>query len=153
MTVYVHIPQGTGAETRGGAAVALWERHPAHPGGEVFLFGDGVFEVALTPAVEARLRSGVLELVEEAAAAPAGDRGHSALVKPVAAKDGPAGDTPDQGPVSASNAGPAPVVDAPPAGQVLPAEEPLEEVSVVERVTGPGAPSSRTNRRPAKGSL
>jgi hypothetical protein len=150
MTVYVHIPQGTGTQTRGGATVALWERHPDHPGGEVFLYGDAVFEVALTPAVEARLRSGVLELVEEAAAAPAGDR---ALVKPVAAKDGPAVGAPDQEPAPASNAGPVPVVDAPPAGQVLPAEEPLEEVSVVERVTGPGAPSSRTNRRPAKGSL
>lgn len=150
MTIHVHIPQGTGAATRGGATVALWERHPDHPGGEVFLYGDAVFEVALTPAVEARLRSGVLELVEEAAAAPTGDR---ALVKPVAAKGDAAGGAPGQGPVPATDAGPVPVVDAPPAGQVLPGEEPSEDVSIVTRVTGPGAPASRPNRRPAKGSL
>lgn len=150
MAIRVRVPQGTGAETRGGAVVALWERHPDHPGGEVFLYGDAIFEVARTPAVEARLRSGVLELVEEAAAAPAGDR---ALVKPVAAKGDAAGGAPGQGPVPAADTGPIPVVDAPPAGRVLPGEEPSEEVSVVERVTGPGAPASRTNRRPAKGSL
>lgn len=138
MTVRVRIPQGTGAATRGGATVALWERHPDHPNGEVFLYGDAVFEVALTPAVEARLRSGVLELVEEAAAA---------------AKGAAAGGAPGQGPVAAADAGPVPVVDAPPAERVLPGEEPSEEVSVVERVIGPGAPASRTNRRPAKGSL
>lgn len=54
--------------------VALWERHPDHPGGEVFLAGAGVFEVAATPAVEARLRKGVLVAVEEAAVAPPAKR-------------------------------------------------------------------------------
>ncbi len=44
----------------GGGQVALWERHPDHPGGEVFLAGNGVFDVALTPAVESRLKSGKL---------------------------------------------------------------------------------------------
>lgn len=44
----------------GSATVALWERHPAHPGGEVWLSGAGEFDVAATPAVEARLRDGVL---------------------------------------------------------------------------------------------
>lgn len=48
----------------GGSVVALWERHPEHPGGEVFLAGGGVFEVALTPAVEARLRDGRLIVVD-----------------------------------------------------------------------------------------
>lgn len=48
--------------------VALWERHPDHPGGEVFLAGDGEFEVAATPAVETRLRKGSLVLVEPAVA-------------------------------------------------------------------------------------
>lgn len=52
--------------------VALWERHPDHPEGEVFLAGDGTFEVAATPAVETRLRNGRLLLVETAiASAPA----------------------------------------------------------------------------------
>ena len=48
----------------GGWVVALWERHPEHPGGEVFLAGGGEFEVALTPAVAARLRDGRLVAVD-----------------------------------------------------------------------------------------
>lgn len=48
--------------------VALWERHPAHPDGEVFLCGEGEFRVAATPAVEARLRNGRLVAVEPAVA-------------------------------------------------------------------------------------
>lgn len=48
--------------------VELWERHPAHPAGEVYLAGPGVFEVARTPAVEARLRNGRLVLVKPAVA-------------------------------------------------------------------------------------
>ena len=51
-----------------GNQVALWERHPAHPDGEVFLVGPGTFEVAETPAVEARLRNGLLVKVEAAVA-------------------------------------------------------------------------------------
>lgn len=51
------------------SVVALWERHPEHPGGEVFLAGGGVFEVALTPAVEARLRDGRLVAAEDSRAA------------------------------------------------------------------------------------
>lgn len=50
--------------------VVLWERHRDHPGGEVFLAGPGEFEVASTPAVESRLRDGVLVLVEPAIAPP-----------------------------------------------------------------------------------
>lgn len=55
----------------GSGVVALWERHPAHPGGEVFLAGGGVFDVALTPAVEARLRDGRLVAAEDSRAAEA----------------------------------------------------------------------------------
>ena len=62
MTVLVRISDP------GDATVALWERHPAHPDGEVFLAGPGEFEVAMTPAVEARLRNGRLVLVEPAIA-------------------------------------------------------------------------------------
>lgn len=41
--------------------VALWERHPAHPGGEAFIAGDGVaVAVAATPTVVALLAAGVL---------------------------------------------------------------------------------------------
>jgi hypothetical protein len=70
----------------GDPTVALWERHPAHPGGEVFLAGPGEFEVAMTPAVEARLRNGRLVLVEPAIA-PTVDEGapeEAAVVEPAA---------------------------------------------------------------------
>jgi hypothetical protein len=41
--------------------VALWERHPDHPTGEVWIVGDGTqHEVALTPRVVSLLKSGVL---------------------------------------------------------------------------------------------
>lgn len=40
--------------------VALSERHSDHPNGEVLIYGDETFEAAKTPAVLARLSSGVL---------------------------------------------------------------------------------------------
>jgi len=48
--------------------VALWERHPDHPGGEVFIAGLGEYDVAPTPAVQARLKSGALAEIEKPAA-------------------------------------------------------------------------------------
>jgi hypothetical protein len=48
-----------------GHVVALWERHESHPGGEVFIAGARVVEVALTPAVVVRLERGTLEIVED----------------------------------------------------------------------------------------
>ena len=125
------------------STVALWERHPAHPGGEVWLIGAGEFDVAATPAVEARLRSGSLVLVEATAPAPpvvgTGKRPTKdpqvetevpAQAEPVGRKDDP-GDEGD--------------------GRVLPAEEPAEELSVVTRTDGPGAPRSRVQRKPRGG--
>lgn len=53
--------------------VALWERNPAHPGGEVFVAGDLVVQVALTPEVQTRLNNGLLLLVETAPAGPPWD--------------------------------------------------------------------------------
>lgn len=44
--------------------VALWERHPAHPGGEVFIADDQVRETGDTPAVRAALAEGRLIEVE-----------------------------------------------------------------------------------------
>lgn len=44
--------------------VALWERHHDHPGGEVFVKGDQVFEVAETPAVRRALRRGYIVQVD-----------------------------------------------------------------------------------------
>lgn len=45
--------------------VALWERDPAHPGGEVFIAGNGgpAVRVARTPAVLHALTTGVLVAV------------------------------------------------------------------------------------------
>lgn len=53
--------------------VALWEKHPKHPTGEVFVSGDGtVVEVANTAAVRAAIKAGALvEVQPEATKAPA----------------------------------------------------------------------------------
>ncbi len=41
--------------------VALWEVHPGHPGGEIFITGNGKsYQVALTPMVRSRLNDGKL---------------------------------------------------------------------------------------------
>jgi hypothetical protein len=45
-----------------GAQVALYERHPAHPGGQVMVFDDKPARVARTPRVEEKLRA--QEIVE-----------------------------------------------------------------------------------------
>jgi hypothetical protein len=51
----------SGLGQRNGAdVVALWEKDPAHPGGEVYIAGDKPVEVALTPEVVKRIREGVL---------------------------------------------------------------------------------------------
>lgn len=47
-----------------GTRVALWERHPDHPDGEVFIAGDRVVEVAETTAVRDRLKQDILVKVE-----------------------------------------------------------------------------------------
>jgi hypothetical protein len=96
-------------------AVALWERHPEHPGGEVWIIGAGAFDVAATPAVLARLRDGRL-VAEEPAAVP----------------------EPEES-------------EAPPGAGVQPGEEPTEEVSVVTRTSGPGAPASKAQKKPRGG--
>lgn len=44
--------------------VALWERDPAHPGGEVYVAGTRVVTVALTRAVERALSKGALVRIE-----------------------------------------------------------------------------------------
>lgn len=49
----------------GGNPVALREVNPKHPGGEAFVAGPKPVEVALTAEVQAKLREGVLEEVDE----------------------------------------------------------------------------------------
>lgn len=112
--------------------VTLWERHPAHPGGEVWLSGAGAFDVAATPAVVARLRDGRLVAVEsvqeeeQTAAAPPAPEG-DALTAVEAQQEAD--------------------------GRVLAAEQPEEDVSIVTTVPAGGAPRSRVNKRPARGGL
>ena len=104
-------------------AVALWERHPEHPGGEVWIIGAGAFDVAATPAVLARLRDGRLVAVE-----PLSEEEQAAVA-------------------------PSPALEAQQEadGRVLPAEQPVEDLSVVTRVTGPGAPASKVQKKPRGG--
>lgn len=45
--------------------VALWERHPDHPGGEIFVVGDNEVEVAETHAVKTALNQGRVVEVEK----------------------------------------------------------------------------------------
>lgn len=132
MTIRVRVSDADGGR------VALWERHPAHPDGEVFLAGPGVFEVALTPAVETRLSRGVLVRVEE---------------KETEKKPGKTPTAAGEQPPHAAEEKPPVAADEPPAGQLLSGEEPAEDISVVTRVSGPGAPRSRTQKRPARNGL
>lgn len=44
--------------------VALWERHPDHPGGEVKIADERVYEVAETQTIRDALKNGVLTEVE-----------------------------------------------------------------------------------------
>lgn len=39
-------------------SVALWDRHPDHPNGEIFVDGDAVVEAAMTPNVLRALADG-----------------------------------------------------------------------------------------------
>lgn len=43
--------------------VALWDKHPDHPTGEIFVAGDEVVEAAETPRVLQALGNGRLEKV------------------------------------------------------------------------------------------
>lgn len=126
--------------------VALWERHPAHPGGEVWLAGAGVYDVAATPAVAARLRNGTLVQVEAAAPAPepkgTGERPEKDA-QVAAEVPAEAGERPRGRKDAAAGA-----------GRVLPGEEPVEDASIVTRTAGEGAPASRAQKRKAvKGGL
>ncbi len=121
--------------------VVLWERHPAHPTGEVWLAGAGEYDVAATPAVVARLRDGRLVQVDPAAA-PAPEpvsTGERPEKDPQVETEVPARSTRSVGRKDASDEAD---------GRVLPAEEPSEEVSIVTRKTGQGAPKSRAQRKP-----
>lgn len=50
--------------------IALWQKHPAHPGGEVFVAGGIVATVALTDEVQTRIDNGFLIVTDEAPAPP-----------------------------------------------------------------------------------
>ncbi len=52
--------------------VALWEKHPNHPGQEIFVAGDVEVEAAKTPRVMRALADGKLVEVEKKTAAKVG---------------------------------------------------------------------------------
>jgi len=58
--------------TNDAGRVAIWEKHPSHPNGEVFVSGNGkTVEVANTVAVRNAIRTGALvEVQPEKAKAP-----------------------------------------------------------------------------------
>jgi len=118
--------------------VALWERHPAHPHGEVWLAGAGEYDVAATPAVMSRLRNGTLVKVDTVAA-PAPE--------PVSTGERP---NPEDDP-QVERSVPGKQKARGRKSGVHPDEEPSEEASVITTVAGDGAPSSRPQRK-ARGS-
>lgn len=61
ITVKSNLPAGEDGST----PVALWEKNPAHPDGEVFITGDKTFEVAETSEVMGALRDERLVKVEK----------------------------------------------------------------------------------------
>lgn len=50
--------------------IALWQKHPDHPGGEVFVAGGIVATVALTDEVQTRIANGFLVVTDEIPPAP-----------------------------------------------------------------------------------
>lgn len=52
-------------EQSAGNPVALWEKHPAHPGGEVLIAGDKPVRVARTERVVEKLRAKELIQIED----------------------------------------------------------------------------------------
>jgi hypothetical protein len=58
------MPETIWVQATRGERVALWERDPRHPGGEVWVAGEAPQEVYPTPTVHRLLREGALTLVE-----------------------------------------------------------------------------------------
>lgn len=129
-------------------SVTLWERHPAHPGGEIWLSGAGSFDVAATSAVMALLRSG--RLIAQAAApepppkAKADSTEKAATIEP--AEPELATIEPAEPVVVAVE--PVPVAEPAEGPGVVPAETPVEDVSVVTQVVGPDASASKVQKKP-----
>ncbi len=61
----VRVVSGLKAEADGSNRVALWERHPAHPSGEVFVAGDIPVTVAKTKAVISKIEKGELIVLDK----------------------------------------------------------------------------------------
>jgi hypothetical protein len=54
--------------------VAAWEKHPAHPGGEIYVAGPVPVMVAMTTFVHKRIAEGYIEVVEKGQPAPKGSK-------------------------------------------------------------------------------
>ncbi len=51
--------------------VALWDRHPDHPDGEVFVAGERKVTVAETPQVKAAIKAGRVKVLRRFSSKPA----------------------------------------------------------------------------------
>jgi len=117
--------------------VVLWETHPQHPGGEVFLAPGPPRLAALTPEVALRLRLGLLRLADEPAEVqpeqpwigllPPAERPHPPRVKATAARHQPEGsqrlpEPPEGRPEPAAAAGAPAGARQPPQPELTPPE-------------------------------
>ena len=73
MSEYITVQSKLKANPDGSYPVAFWEVDPAHPGGEVFVAGPKLVEVAETGAVAGAIQDGRLRRVKAAAPEPAAE--------------------------------------------------------------------------------
>jgi hypothetical protein len=62
---YISVRSTAPPKADGGSVVVLWERDPAHPGGEAMIAGESPVRVGMSPAVSKLLRDGEIEEVED----------------------------------------------------------------------------------------
>lgn len=77
MAQKIQVQNATPRQPDGGMKVAIFERNPAHEGGELFIGDDKVHTVVATPEVRMALNDGRLKLAgddEEMSGAPDSDR-------------------------------------------------------------------------------
>jgi hypothetical protein len=83
------MPETIWVQATRGERVALWERDPRHPGGEVWVAGEAPQEVYPTPTVHRLLREGALTLVEAPQDAPPAPEATPAATDTAAARVAP----------------------------------------------------------------
>jgi hypothetical protein len=121
--------------------VVLFERDPAHPGGEAFVGGDGVAQVGKTTQITTLLREGLLVEVPEPPDGPKKPMRTPAVTQPIPASQ--------PGQPAALGRQPDPELFGDAVGQVVKAQERLpDEVPVPAGVIVPPPPEpARETRR------